>query len=95
MRQSAHVLPLTVPNERRDPFNMAVGARIRRRRVLADLQIKHVSIDTGINFNSLSKIERGWQGPTIQTLVKIARALQCTTDELLGLSEERTVPRDD
>lgn len=92
MKQSLHLLPLIkCGEERRDSFNVAVGARIRRRRVLAGLQLKHVAVDAELPYNMISRIERGWSGASLKTLVKLARALQCTTDELLGLTPEKTV----
>ena len=79
--------------ETRRPFDVALGARIRRRRVLAGLQLKQVGAYASMHYSSLSKIEQGWRRCKIEFLPRIARALQCSTDELLGLVPEAQVPQ--
>ena len=61
---------------------MLKGLRwIRERRGLTLQQIEDL---TGISFNTISRYERGVISPNIDTVLKIARALGVTVDELVN-----------
>ncbi|MBQ6908952.1 MAG: helix-turn-helix transcriptional regulator, partial [Synergistaceae bacterium] len=54
---------------------------IRKKRGLTLQQLGDL---TGIDFNSISRYERGVLVPNVRTIEKIASALNVTTDELLN-----------
>jgi transcriptional regulator with XRE-family HTH domain len=63
--------------------NKSIGERlraIRRERGMTQAELAEV-LDT--HFTSISQIERGLRGITVQQLVKLANALQVTPNELL------------
>lgn len=61
---------------------------IRRARNLSQETLAH---ESGVNRAFLSQIERGIQQPTVETLFKLARALETSTVTIFGLVEERLV----
>lgn len=66
-----------------------VGARIRER--LAELAMTQADLAraTGLSTARIGNYVQGTRPPDIATLAKLARALQTSTDWLLGLSESR------
>jgi len=68
------------------PFSAILGARILARRRAEGLERKQVALDAGIAYRTLCRIELGDKCPSVQTLRELARALQCSTDELLGVN---------
>lgn len=60
-----------------------VGIRIKDKRKELHLTQTQIQSQTGISTGNLSEIERGIKLPSLSTLVKIAEALNCSTDYLL------------
>ena len=69
----------------------ALGKRLRERREQAGLSQADVSRRTGIIQRDISRLEHGIK-PALwaDTLLRLADALECTTDYLLGRTEEPT-----
>jgi DNA-binding Xre family transcriptional regulator len=63
----------------------AIGARIREIRTAKGLTMKELEAKTGIREPNLSRLEADKHVPRIETLSKIARALNIPLTELLGV----------
>jgi len=69
----------------------AFGKRVTTMRKRRRLSIPDLVERTGLSYQSLWRIERGQQGePGVFTAAKIASALGCSVDYLVGLYEEKT-----
>ena len=69
----------------------AFGKRVEQMRTRRRLSIPELVDLTGLTYQSLWRIERGQQGePGVFTAAKIANALGCSVDYLVGLYEETT-----
>ncbi|PAV11603.1 hypothetical protein CBG25_00150 [Arsenophonus sp. ENCA] len=63
---------------------MAIGNNIRTRREALGMTREELAEKTQISFSQLSKIERNEQkNPTIQSIIAISTALNCSVDELI------------
>ena len=62
-----------------------LGERIRRRRKEQDMTQEQLAERTKRSTAFIGHIERGSRIMSLETLCEIALALDCTTDELLGL----------
>lgn len=60
-----------------------LGGRIRERRQRQGLALKATAKQAGISLQYLSEIERGLKLPTLETLTKVAGALNTTVVKLL------------
>jgi len=63
---------------------MSAIKALRKRR---DWSQKKLAEETGITQAFLCEIENGAKNPSIKTAAKLARALNCTIDELIGGDE--------
>lgn len=54
-----------------------VGRNLRRIRVSQDISQEQVAFDAGVDRSYLGGIERGAENPSVDTLEKIARVLDC------------------
>ena len=61
-----------------------LGATIRARRVNREMTRAELSRVSGLSPSFLYRIERGLRSPSDIALVKLARALGCTVDDLTG-----------
>lgn len=68
----------------------AMGKAIRRARKGQLLTIEKLAEQAGISENYLGKIERGEGMPSLQTIDRIARALNVSIDSLMGNPEYDT-----
>ena len=68
----------------------AMGKAIRRTRKGQLLTIEKLAEQAGISENYLGKIERGEGMPSLQTIDRIARALNVSIDSLMGDPEYDT-----
>ena len=62
----------------------AIGKRLAKRRLAAGLSGRALAASAGISANSLSRIERGHQSPTIETLERLADAMTLPIEAFLG-----------
>jgi transcriptional regulator with XRE-family HTH domain len=67
-----------------------VGARIRTLRQERDLTQTDMAKLLGTKQTAVSEVERGNRGLTVQQLVKLARALKTSPNELLGEGNHNT-----
>ena len=66
-----------IPKERR-----LLGAAVRVRRRALELSQEEFAEKVDCHRNFVGRIERGEQNPTVDTLVRIARALRCKISDL-------------
>lgn len=62
----------------------AIGARLRKARLAANLTLDHVAAAAGLTAGHLSRLERGAKLPSIGALVALAHALGTTVNALMG-----------
>jgi transcriptional regulator with XRE-family HTH domain len=70
-----------------------VGERLvllRRRHKWTQPDLAH---QAGIGITTLNRIENGHASMTMEKVVALAQALNCSTDYLLGLTEDSTPPQ--
>ena len=60
-----------------------LGENIRRIRTERHLTQSALAEKSGVSVQPINQIEWGAKGLSVPTLVRIARALECTTDEIL------------
>lgn len=63
----------------------ALGAAIRRLRMVKQMSQEQLSLEAGLHRNYVGRIERGELSPTFGPLVAIGRALDVAPDELMRL----------
>lgn len=69
-------------------ISIKIGNRIRYFRVMKELSQERLALEAGLNPAFLGHIERGLKCPTIDTLSKIATALNITLSELVNIEPE-------
>jgi transcriptional regulator with XRE-family HTH domain len=68
---------------------MTLGDRVRRRREELGMSQQDLAEKTGILQTLISRLERGVNtNPHTDVLLRLARALRCSVDWLIGLYEE-------
>jgi transcriptional regulator with XRE-family HTH domain len=70
---------------------MNIGKVIRTLRAERGESLEKIAFDVGTDASNLSRIERGLQQPSEDSLRAIAASLQTTVAELYALSEGRTL----
>jgi len=68
---------------------LAFGQRLRTLRERQGLQQTELEKRAGIRPNNVSNWELGFAYPQVRALIKLAHALNCSTDELLGIEPIR------
>lgn len=68
---------------------LRVGARIRYLRRQRELSQEKLALEAGINPAFLGHLERGLKSPTVDTLAKIASALNITLSELVDIEADK------
>ncbi len=63
--------------------------RLKRARTRADMSQGELARSSGIDRQLLSKYERGASEPRLEACARLAKALKCTTDYLLGMKEAK------
>ena len=66
---------------------MSIGKNIRERRRARGLTQEQLSEEIGTSRQHLGKVEIGKNGLSVEKLVKIARVLGCTVDDLCRENE--------
>lgn len=74
--------------ELRSPLGLAIGDARRR----LGLSQEELAFQSGLHRTSISHIERGLKSPTVDTLAKLAHALETTPSDLLASAEQH--PKD-
>jgi len=67
---------MTVEINKKELLNLAVGGRIRERRLSNGETLKKVANSTGLSVSLISQIELGKSAASIHTLHKLSEALQ-------------------
>lgn len=78
-------------DDQKREITMAVGNRIKYFRRLKSISQEELALRAGLNPAYFGQVERGLKCPTIDTLSKIANALEVSPAELLQ-SNERPMP---
>jgi transcriptional regulator with XRE-family HTH domain len=68
--------------------DQTLGDRLRHWREKRGLTQAEVGKLTGLHRNTVARFERGILNPSVQTLARLARALEVSSDVLLGLRED-------
>src|SRR5260370_25818993 len=67
-----------------DPVLVAVGPRLRSIRQRRGATLAELSETTGISVSTLSRLESGGRKPTLELLLRLARAHEVPVDELIS-----------
>ncbi len=67
----------------REPYLKEVGNRLLHCRSQRDLSRKDLATLAGIPTATVLKIEQGEEGVKLETIIKVCKALHCSTDYLL------------
>lgn len=70
---------------------MNIGKVIRALRTEAQKSLEDVALDIGTDASNLSRVERGLQQPSEESLRSIAAVLQTTVAEIYALAEGRSL----
>jgi transcriptional regulator with XRE-family HTH domain len=70
------------------PHAGACGERLRRRRELQAASLKDVAQKARLSYQYLSRVEKGEVNTPIETLVRIAEALEMPLAEVLGVADD-------
>ena len=66
----------------------AFGVVLRRLRRAASLTQEQLSFEADLRRTYISILELGQQQPSLETILKLARALDCSASELISLVEK-------
>lgn len=61
--------------------------KLRRIREQKSLSLRELERLSGVDYSSISKIETGESSPKLETMVRLARALEVDLSELIDLEE--------
>lgn len=61
-----------------------LGENIRRIRTAQNMTQSALAEKTGVSVQMINQIEWGTKGLSVPTLIRIAQALKCSTDEILS-----------
>ncbi len=71
----------------------ALGAQIKKARLKAGLTQEQLAEAAGVGVTHISHIETGHTIPSLQVLVEIINALNCSADELLCMEVKNAAPQ--
>lgn len=71
-------------NDDLDAVIGGLGARLREMRMRRGLRLADLSESTGVSISILSRLESGLRNPSLDVLLKIARAFHVPLDDLVG-----------
>lgn len=74
-------------NEQNDSINNKICYKIKFERMKRNLSQEELALTAGLNRNTVGNIERGYASPTIETLEKIAKALNIKFLDLVDVSK--------
>lgn len=66
-----------------DRATQRIGENVKRRRRELDVSQRDVAVLAGIDVSTLSRLERGVENPTLQTMLSLAVTLECGLPDLL------------
>ena len=65
-----------------------LAKRLTEQRLMSNRSIKEVATSVGVTPSTLSNYEHGYRVPSLEQLVSLAMYYHCTTDYLLGVTQE-------
>ena len=68
-------------------FYERLGRNIKRKRKIAGLTQQQLADKIGIGLNFMGKIEVAFSKPSLDTVIEIANALECTVSELTDFTK--------
>ena len=68
---------------------MTTGERLQAERKLSKLTLESISDVLGISYQAYRKFEKDICFPSAETLIKIARMYNTSTDYILGLTDDK------
>ena len=73
----------------------SLGDRIANLRKELDINQKELATKVGINEDSLSRYENNLREPKSEIIVRLAKALETSTDYLLGVNDNTKISKED
>lgn len=74
---------------KRRPFNTAVGARVKARRLALGMTLEDVAEQLRVNRSNVLRLETGESGIEVETLAALGRCLKCAPELFLeGIERE-------
>jgi transcriptional regulator with XRE-family HTH domain len=64
-----------------------IGERIKDRRIKLNIAQKALAAQVGVSASAINQFEKGEKVPSTSTLIKLAEALDVSSDYLLGVSD--------
>lgn len=74
-------------NDDLDSLSKKIGKKIKLERIKRDISQENLALDAGLDRNTIWKIESGRVSPTIDSLEKIAKALNIDFSVLMDVSK--------
>ena len=68
---------------------MTIGERLYSLRKESKLKLEEIEETIGVSYQAYRKYENNICNPSVDTLIKIAKMFNVSTDYILGLSEEK------
>jgi transcriptional regulator with XRE-family HTH domain len=65
-----------------------IGERIKGRRITLSIAQKELATQVGVSASAINQFEKGEKVPSASTLIKLAEALDVSSDYLLGVSDK-------
>ena len=69
----------------RDVIRKKIGRKIKLARVACDLKQNELSERCGLMQSAVSRIEKGQSGLYVEHLIALAKALECSTEDLIRI----------
>jgi transcriptional regulator with XRE-family HTH domain len=84
----------TTPTNDASNEGMTIGDRLKKARTKKGWSQRQLDFHSGVDFTTISKIERGERDPQASTIIRLCTALAISADDLLGLrvTEMRASP---
>lgn len=76
-----------MPRAKASESTKLFGSRLKTRREALGFEKKQLGQMVGLTHSAIWKYEEGLQGPNVEIIVRLADALQCTTDYLYGRTD--------
>ena len=80
-------MPISSPRHANDPSLVALGAAIRGARIERGISQEDLAHLSAVDRSYLSSIERGGQNPGIISIIRVARAMNMTANELFAAAQ--------
>lgn len=74
-------------------YELPFGAALRRLRLSAGMSQEQLGLEAGVQRNFISLIETGQNQPTLNTISKLARAMNMKASELVAEAEAEVLSR--